>query len=865
MKNNSFIFSIIMPIYNTEEFLKEAIDSIINQDIGFKKNVQLILVNDGSTDNSERICKKYQEQYRDNIIYVKKENGGSASARNAGIKYCQGKYVNFFDSDDILVPNVLSEVEKFYKINHNFVDMVTIPLVFFGAQEGLHAHYIYMGKNNRVIDLMKEPYNFILSSAASFYKREMLDELKFDENLKICEDILFNFSVYKKNTKFGYVCENDVKYMYRKRMESNSQADSFKKNSRNFDATLKIINSFDLNDLKDYEIELIIYELRHVLKEINSKIYKSKKEYECIIEKFKKIINLLPINYVLYYSKWASSYNFKQVYFLLTNRKWEKSICNDSLPVDINIKFKDYSIKHGKFIVELLFNNYGYDSLDVVAFDGNNKIYEPTISKDFNSSYDEYYGEFFLDKTHYRKFEFNLNGKVLRFMLYDRKKNKYYPASSLKDSVRNKLYLHDMNLGLRYKDKIVRFSGYKFKIDKCNVSQIKYLLSTIKSLKKTTGKFFLYRLFARRKKQYILIGDRPEKAGDNAEALFKYICKERKDLKEKTYFVISKKSSDYNKLKKIGKVVNISGFKHKILFLNAKYIYSSHNHRLFYNAFDLDKLRYYSDLFNYEFIWLQHGITQNNIARAANRLNTKADYIVSATNDEYNEFIQDKYFYENNKIILTGFARYDFLYDDSKNIISICPTWRRNLVGPILATGINAPLDGFEQTDYYNNYKNLLTNKKLNKLLKDNNLVLKFILHPGMSCYLDLFKQFENENIKMISQSEVVYNKVFEESKLLITDYSSVAFDFAYLNKPIIYYQYDKDDFHNVQYRKGYFSYENDGFGDVLTNYNDVIDKIDYFIKNDFKNEEKYVDRINKTFKYHDKNNSKRIIDITYK
>ena len=66
-----FKFSVVMPIYNIESFLNEAINSVINQSLGFKDNIELILVNDGSTDNSETICKKYQEQYQNNIKYIK--------------------------------------------------------------------------------------------------------------------------------------------------------------------------------------------------------------------------------------------------------------------------------------------------------------------------------------------------------------------------------------------------------------------------------------------------------------------------------------------------------------------------------------------------------------------------------------------------------------------------------------------------------------------------------------------------------------------------------------------------------------------------------------------------------------------------
>ena len=99
-----------MAIYNVENYLNEAIDSIVNQSIGFEENVQLILVDDGSIDKSKDIAKDYEYKYPNNIIFLSKENAGQASARNLGLKHAKGKYLNFLDSDDYISKNTLQEV-----------------------------------------------------------------------------------------------------------------------------------------------------------------------------------------------------------------------------------------------------------------------------------------------------------------------------------------------------------------------------------------------------------------------------------------------------------------------------------------------------------------------------------------------------------------------------------------------------------------------------------------------------------------------------------------------------------------------------------------------------------------------------------
>ncbi|ELE3226971.1 glycosyltransferase family 2 protein, partial [Campylobacter coli] len=111
-------YAIISAVYNVEKYLDDYFKSIINQRLDFKKNIFMILVDDGSTDNSAQIIKKYQKKYPKNIVYLYKENGGQASARNLGLKYMQENnyktpWVTFTDPDDFLDRNYFYEVDKF--------------------------------------------------------------------------------------------------------------------------------------------------------------------------------------------------------------------------------------------------------------------------------------------------------------------------------------------------------------------------------------------------------------------------------------------------------------------------------------------------------------------------------------------------------------------------------------------------------------------------------------------------------------------------------------------------------------------------------------------------------------------------------
>ena len=193
-------FSIITAIYNCESYLSQSIESVINQDIGFKDNIQLILVDDGSTDKSKDIALKYMDKFPENIIVLSKQNGGPGSARNMGLDHACGEYVNFLDGDDMLSSDVLSSVYAFF--DENDVDVVSIPLIFFERRDGDHV-LNYKFEKTQVIDLNQLFDYPQLHVASSFIKSESIGSLRFDESLTSGEDALFLNKILLKNPKYG--------------------------------------------------------------------------------------------------------------------------------------------------------------------------------------------------------------------------------------------------------------------------------------------------------------------------------------------------------------------------------------------------------------------------------------------------------------------------------------------------------------------------------------------------------------------------------------------------------------------------------------------------------------------------------------
>ena len=213
-------FSVVIPVYNVEGYLAETLDSVIGQSIGFENNIQIILVNDGSPDDSEKICLEYAKKYPDNILYLKQENKGVSAARNYGMQYVEGKYVNFLDSDDKWTSGSFQAVYDFFEKRRDKIDLVACPQKFFEARDDYHWLFFKYEQGSRIIDVL-EKYNYVqMHVTASFVKAEVLKTHRFDEKLKFAEDSKFVNSIILDKLKYGVVA--DALHLYRKRVNASS-------------------------------------------------------------------------------------------------------------------------------------------------------------------------------------------------------------------------------------------------------------------------------------------------------------------------------------------------------------------------------------------------------------------------------------------------------------------------------------------------------------------------------------------------------------------------------------------------------------------------------------------------------------------
>lgn len=212
-------FSIIIPVYNADQYLEATIKSIINQKFELK-DIQIILIDDGSHDNSKDICSYYYSEYPNNIIFIEQENKGVSSARNEGIRNSKGKYILFLDSDDLLTLNVLKNLYFFFEKNYNNIDIVVYPFKYLMPDNTYKYHFRYRKlykKGTYIYDIEKYPE--LIQATVNFCIKNNYDKnILFDENIKFSEDEDYATKIIMNKRKIGYC--SDCYYIYRKHAKS---------------------------------------------------------------------------------------------------------------------------------------------------------------------------------------------------------------------------------------------------------------------------------------------------------------------------------------------------------------------------------------------------------------------------------------------------------------------------------------------------------------------------------------------------------------------------------------------------------------------------------------------------------------------
>lgn len=354
-------------------------------------------------------------------------------------------------------------------------------------------------------------------------------------------------------------------------------------------------------------------------------------------------------------------------------------------------------------------------------------------------------------------------------------------------------------------------------------------------------------------KKILLVGERKNEAKDNGYHLFKYV--REKYPEENIFYVISRNSSDLKKISKLGNIIYYDSLKHYIYYILSKKLICAHQGSCVPSSPIFWWLQSKKILVKNR-IYIKHGIIKEKIPSHMYS-NTGFERIICGAKPEY-DFVKKELGYPKEAVKYLGLCRFDNLHHfKTKRQIFMMLTWRQSFGMEEGIKDINSNREKFIKSDYFKKINSFLENNDLNNFLERNGITLIFHPHHEIQRYKDLF--FSNSR-KIIIADETKYDvqELLKESELLITDYSSIAFDFAYMKKPIIYYQFDNDEYYERHYPKGYFEYERDGFGAVVSNEDELLrEMLDIYI-NSKRNTYKYDSNIKKFFELYDCNNCER-------
>lgn len=675
--SDKFLFSVIIAAYNSDLYLKKAVDSIINQSLGFEKNIQIIIVNDGSTDNTEEICLKYRVKYPQNIKYIStKSSFGPAHARNQGLKEVRGKYVNFLDSDDFITPNTFKDVYHFFEGHYNEIDIVSIPIYYFGAKKGNHP-LNFKFKRTRVVDLIKQPDFIQLSAPSSFFKAEAIKNIKFNVKLQTAEDAFFVNQVLLDKLKLGLVKKGA--YYYRKYEAKNSLLDH-SSNTKHFYTTRLEYFHFKLIECSKNRYGKVLKFIQYTLMYDLQWLFKIKKvDFVLSYDEIKELyINLIFIlqnidDDVIYNQKNIQNQLKTHIFFLkylgndyLANcdYKYRKQVYDDIIDkLSLNQVFIDiFEIKNDVIYISGFITTFFNKKGKVFAF-VNDKIFE---TKELEYPQRDRFS---------LNFEYAFNNDFEIYIPITSKNIKIQfktEANNFKDleiKFSRPCRLSNTSKYLLSKNHIAKVKGSTITVKPKNwIRVLKNEISTIYTMLRETNQgwrtgvifrivyFIVYPFFS--SKRIWIFMDLPYLADDNGINLFKYAVGVDDDIEK--VFVLNKDNFAFDDISQIGKTIEYGSIKHRIYTLFAEKVISSHpDNGLVYPFWG--NYPFLSGLVKFKLVFLQHGITKDNISRWLNKSDKNISLIVTASKLELESFFKYHYNYHRDVPQLLGFPRYDAL------------------------------------------------------------------------------------------------------------------------------------------------------------------------------------------------------------
>lgn len=842
------LLSLIVPCYNVAAFLPAFLDSLDEQRFD-PELAELLFVSDGSQDESEALITEWMSRTPYQVKLIVQSNQGPSAARNTGLRHATGTWVNFPDPDDQFSPTYFIDVLEELSRARN-IDMLTTRLARRRGNGRMAEHpldYRYTALSGPTeFDLRERPEMIHLHGAMAFMRLDLIRkfDIKFDERLrKGFEDAHFVTVYLLCLDAPKYLLVPDAVYYYLAHEASITA-------QRDYSKYIDIIRLayFDImqragRECPNWIASLLLYDLWWLFSEhmkMQSAVHgippSQQKELDALARQTLTYVTIDQIR------------SFRIANLPLDVRSSWEAACTpngeSSIPVlrayDRVRRLQKVAFHHSSHAVkahaeidgsqreiafhkvrEILFFDipWMYEHIywvDVVgAEDDIDKISLVSESPELNLSFD--------GKAHDARTTGRLIGKVR----YARPQPPKPPRS-----------LESMRRHLRWRWR-------------------KFSTKASYAIPYRFGRIIGWRdQFSR---AWVMI-DRDFQANDNAEALYRYLRNERSDLNP--WFVVNKDSPDYRRLKRDGfRVVAHGTKKHFCLMKEAQVLASSMvDHYILYPF----PRTYLPKTWTYSF--LQHGVTHNRVHRWLNMKDI--DQLVTATQPEYDSIVKDCSPYElsQREVELTGMPRHDRLSrllekkaGTTTTRVVLMPTWRNYLFGPAKG-GVRQRIEGFFESRFVVEWSALFHGKTMTELCNDSQTEVILLPHPGIDLHWqDLVIP---HGMKRASYATDDVQEILAGASLVVTDYSSQAFEGAFCGAPTVYFQFDREEFYAGGHiaSEGYFDHRRDGFGPVCEDLPALDEQLPKMLDGSHPRLMEYRERIRNLYPARDGHASERVV-----
>lgn len=860
------LFAIVVPVYNVERYLDEFFDSLLTQDYGFD-NIEVVLVNDGSTDGSLAKLEQFQGQHPANVKVLDKPNGGQASARNLGLDAVTADWVSFPDPDDVLISDYFSEIASYMHQTAGQGVQVYAghPIIWWEDKDrkrDSHVLAFRFREGNSVSNLNARPEYIQPHVTSGFFRMQIIRSagLKFDERLRTrFEDGKFLSDYWLQTPEPILALVPLAKYYYRQRADGSSAIQSNVTRVENY-RDVPVIGYLDLLDrfpdrAPVWLENFILYDLFWLLRSDHKTKRATRSLPDDVREQF--VANLELIMRKIHPAT-------IEAFDLLALPEWFKDAFTHGMDQSTPWHSAPFFTRPDETqrIMPVHYRYIGKQPAEQIYVDG--KLVQPHHEK--SQPLDVFGKQYMVERTlwvpmspHVRVL---LDGARAPMQAPQPHPRVVHRRQHDFDEVLEDLHPH-VPTGFHQRSKLsaserLGASWRAVKRTARRMAKLKFWIDVIWRII-----IVLPPVRAKYLDAWILM-DKDTEANDSAEQLFRWIREHHPE--HKSYFVVSKHSADYKRLKSTGMpIVAYRSWRWKPLILLASHMISSHIDGYISNP--INQRRYGRPQWRLDF--LQHGVIKGDLSPW---LNSKAaDFIVTSTDAEYNYITGfSPYKFSTKEVRLTGLPRHDALLaknsvipDDQKNLILLAPTWRQYLVGARDGkTAERVINDHFLESEFAKQWGTVLHSAELREFAAKHNYKIAYLPHPNIQPYIDAMGV--PEGIEVVRYADTDVQEIVCRTAVMVTDYSSMAFNAAFLYRPVVYFQFDRADYEKGHTEgKGYFEYERDGFGPVATTVHEVVSGVTGVLT-DADVRKKYLQRERDTFPVRDGRNSERVFNALH-